>query len=112
MEILNIRNPHYCISYYWNGFLFFFSFRREDPRDAVLLKSKHRGLTLETLPEQSIIGKLSLVIGLSNQISIYNAVELYYRHELTQKDCAVETKISSFGSKRYSREFANKAPET
>lgn len=33
---------------------------REDPRDALLLNSKHRGLTLETLPRDSIIGTSSL----------------------------------------------------
>lgn len=33
---------------------------REDPRDAVLLKQKHRGLSLSTLPENSIIGTSSL----------------------------------------------------
>ena len=33
-----------------------FIFRREDPRDAILLNSKLRGSTLSSLPEQSIIG--------------------------------------------------------
>ncbi|KAG8317084.1 hypothetical protein J6590_032767 [Homalodisca vitripennis] len=34
-------------------------FRREDPRDAVIFNPKFKGKTLETLPENSIIGSLS-----------------------------------------------------
>lgn len=32
-------------------------FRREDPRDALVLHPKHEGKTLKTLPEGSVIGK-------------------------------------------------------
>jgi porphobilinogen deaminase len=32
-------------------------FRREDPRDALVLHPKHEGRTLKTLPKGSVIGK-------------------------------------------------------
>ncbi|BES89294.1 Porphobilinogen deaminase, dipyromethane cofactor Hypothetical protein domain [Nesidiocoris tenuis] len=34
--------------------------RREDPRDALILNPKHRGLTLDSLPPKSVIGTSSL----------------------------------------------------
>lgn len=49
LHVLEVRKLIFIIS--------LLVFRREDPRDALVLHPKHVGKSLETLPKGSVIGK-------------------------------------------------------
>jgi len=44
-------------------------FRREDPRDAVLMAPNFSGCTLATLPSGSVVGRLNIFYKKSDQIN-------------------------------------------